>query len=179
MSLMHPYHVTDRQGVRHATTLADCLNIQRTPSARQRILDRTFHRLASGGADVQVEKAFFYLDLARGQAILVQPPRERFRHLPPAERRELRERFERMTPAERKAFLEGMAASGGEAPAQRFLRNVPPEERDATRRMLRELSPAQRQSLRQRMQALAPEERQALRRQLIEASPEQRAALLQ
>ena len=81
--------------------------------------------------------------------------------------------------AERKAFLEGMAASGGEAPAQRFLRNVPPEERDATRRMLRELSPAQRQSLRQRMQALAPEERQALRRQLIEASPEQRATLLQ
>lgn len=81
MSLMHPYHVTDRQGVRHATTLADCLNIQRTPSARQRILDRTFHRLASGGAEVQVEKAFFYLDLARGQAILVQPPRERFRHV--------------------------------------------------------------------------------------------------
>lgn len=81
MSLMHPYHVTDRQGVRHATTLADCLNIQRTPSARQRILDRTFHRLAGSGGEVQVEKAFFYLDLARGQAILVQPPRERFRHV--------------------------------------------------------------------------------------------------
>lgn len=81
MSLMHPYDVTDRQGVRHATTLADCLNIQRTPSARQRILDRSFHRLGDAATGLQIEKAFFYLDLARGQAILVQPPRERFRHV--------------------------------------------------------------------------------------------------
>lgn len=80
MSLMHPYDVTDREGVRHATTLADCLNIQRTPAARQRILDRSFHRLGDAAAGAQVEKAFFYLDLPRGQAFLVQPPRERFRH---------------------------------------------------------------------------------------------------
>lgn len=80
MSLMHPYAVTDRDGRRHATVLADCLNIQRTPSARQRILERRFHRLAIGGTEFQVEKAFVYLDLARGQAFLVQPPRERFRH---------------------------------------------------------------------------------------------------
>ncbi len=80
MSLMHPYPVTDRQGVRRTAMLADCLNIQRTPLARQRILDRSFHRVAGGDALMQVEKAFFYLDLARGQAFLVQPPRERFRH---------------------------------------------------------------------------------------------------
>lgn len=80
MSLMHPYPVTDRQGVRRTAMLADCLNIQRTPTARQRILDRSFHRVAGSDALMQVEKAFFYLDLARGQAMLVQPPRERFRH---------------------------------------------------------------------------------------------------
>jgi hypothetical protein len=80
MSLMHPYAVTDRDGVRHATTLADCLNIQRTPAARDRILDRTFHRFSTADGDFQVEKAMFYLDLARGQAFLVQPPRERYRH---------------------------------------------------------------------------------------------------
>lgn len=80
MSLMHPYAVTDRQGNRRTAMLADCLNIQRTPAARQRILARDFHRVAADGAQLQVEKAFFYLDLARGQAFLVQPPRERFRH---------------------------------------------------------------------------------------------------
>ncbi|MFY9511137.1 MAG: CpXC domain-containing protein [Rubrivivax sp.] len=80
MSLMHPYAVTDRQGQRRTAMLADCLNVQRTPVARQRILDRSLHRVQSGGAALQVEKAFFYLDLARGQAFLVQPPRERFRH---------------------------------------------------------------------------------------------------
>jgi len=81
MSLMHPYQVTDRNGVRHSATLADCLNIQRTPAARQSILDRTFHRVSAEGAEMQVEKAFFYLDLPRGQAFLVQPPRERFKHV--------------------------------------------------------------------------------------------------
>lgn len=80
MSLMHPYDVTDRDGVRHATTLADCLNIARTPAARQQVLDRTLHRLEAAGQPMQVEKAFFYLDTARGQAFLVQPPRERFRY---------------------------------------------------------------------------------------------------
>ncbi len=80
MSLMHPYAVTDRDGTRHATTLADCLNVQRTPAAREQILARRLHQLEAGGETLQVEKAFFYLDLARGQAFLVQPPRERFRH---------------------------------------------------------------------------------------------------
>lgn len=78
MSLMHPYAVTDRDGVRHAATLADCLNIQRTPQARQQVLERTLHKLESAGC--HVEKAFMYLDLPRGQAFLVQPPRERFRY---------------------------------------------------------------------------------------------------
>ena len=77
---MHPYQVSDRDGNRHATTLADCLNVQRTPAARQRILDRTLHRVSAGGQEMQVEKAFFYLDQARGQAVLVQPPRERYRY---------------------------------------------------------------------------------------------------
>jgi hypothetical protein len=83
MSLLHPYEVTDREGQRHVATLADCLNVQRTPSWRQRVLDRTLHCLKSagaGGADLQIEKSFFYLDLARGQAFLVHPPRERFRY---------------------------------------------------------------------------------------------------
>lgn len=83
MSLMHPYEVTDREGQRHVATLADCLNVQRTPSWRQRVLDRTLHRVksgAAGGSDLQIEKSFFYLDLARGQAFLVHPPRERFRY---------------------------------------------------------------------------------------------------
>jgi len=78
MSLMHPYAVTDPSGTRHATTLADCLNIQRTPAARQQVLDRTLHKLEDAGW--HVEKAFMYLDLPRGQAFLVQPPRERYRH---------------------------------------------------------------------------------------------------
>ena len=83
MSLMHPYQVTDRDGQRHVATLADCLNVQRTPSWRQRVLDRTLHCLKSagaGGANLQIEKSFMYLDLARGQAFLVHPPRERFRY---------------------------------------------------------------------------------------------------
>lgn len=80
MSLMHPYTVADRHGARHLALLADCLNVQRTPTARQRILARTFHRVGTDSAALQVEKAFIYLDLARGQALLVQPPRERFRH---------------------------------------------------------------------------------------------------
>ncbi len=80
MSLMHQYNVTDRNGQRHSTTLADCLNVQRTPAVRQQILDRTFHTFESGGERIRVEKAMFYLDLARGQAFLVQPPRERFRN---------------------------------------------------------------------------------------------------
>ena len=79
MSLMHPYLVSDRNGVRHATMLADCLNVQRMPALRQHILDRCFHQVRAEGLSMQVEKAFVYLDLARGQAILVQPPRERFR----------------------------------------------------------------------------------------------------
>ena len=80
MSLMHPYQVSDRNGVRHATMLADCLNAQRMPALRQHILDRAFHQVHAEGLEMQVEKAFIYLDLARGQAVLVQPPRERFRH---------------------------------------------------------------------------------------------------
>lgn len=80
MSLMHPYQVTDREGRRHATTLADCLNVQRTPEGRERILARRFHQVDVAGVPFQVEKAFVYLDLARGQALLVQPPKERFRH---------------------------------------------------------------------------------------------------
>lgn len=80
MSLMHPYTVTDREGRRHAATLADCLNVQRTPAARQQVLDRQLHRVAVEGGALQVEKAFVYLDRARGQAFLVQPPRERYRH---------------------------------------------------------------------------------------------------
>jgi hypothetical protein len=81
MSLMHPYAVTDRDGKRHTATLADCLNVQRTPGARQAILERCFHQVATaGGGVLQVEKAFVYLDLARGQAFLVQPPCERYRH---------------------------------------------------------------------------------------------------
>lgn len=80
MSLMHPYVVTDRNGRRHATVLADCLNIQRTPAARDRILARQFHQLEVDGAQMQLEKAFFYLDLPRGQAFLVQPPKERYRY---------------------------------------------------------------------------------------------------
>ena len=80
MSLLHPYLVTDRDGRRHATALADCINVQRTPIARQRILERTFHRIDAGGVGMQIEKGFFYLDLARGQAMLVQPPRERFKY---------------------------------------------------------------------------------------------------
>jgi len=80
MSLMHRYEVTDRNGQRHVATLADCLNVQRTPAWRQRILDRTFHQVPSAEGNLQVEKSFFYLDLARGQAFLVHPPRERFRY---------------------------------------------------------------------------------------------------
>jgi hypothetical protein len=80
MSLLHRYEVTDRDGQRHVTALADCLNVQRTPAWRQRVLDRTFHRVQAAGADMQVEKSFFYLDLPRGQAFLVHPPRERFRY---------------------------------------------------------------------------------------------------
>lgn len=84
MSLMHPYEVTDRNGQRHVATLADCLNVQRTPSWRQRVLDRTLHCITSsgaGGTSLQIEKSFMYLDLARGQALLVHPPRERFRYV--------------------------------------------------------------------------------------------------
>jgi CpXC protein len=80
MSLMHRYEVTDRAGQRHVATLADCLNVQRTPAWRQRILDRTFHQVSSTDGSLQVEKSFFYLDLARGQAFLVHPPRERYRY---------------------------------------------------------------------------------------------------
>ena len=80
MSLMHPYQVSDRNGVRHATMLADCLNAQRMPALRQHIFDRAFHQVHAEGLEMQVEKAFIYLDLARGQAVLVQPPRERYRH---------------------------------------------------------------------------------------------------
>ncbi len=80
MSLMHRYEITDRAGQSYTAALADCLNVQRTPAWRQRILDRSFHRVSAGGADVQVEKSFIYLDLARGQVFLVHPPRERFRY---------------------------------------------------------------------------------------------------
>jgi hypothetical protein len=54
--------------------------VQRTPAARQQVLDRQLHRVAVEGGALQVEKAFVYLDRARGQAFLVQPPRERYRH---------------------------------------------------------------------------------------------------
>ncbi len=80
MSLMHAYEVTDQTGTRHKAHLADCLNVQRTPTARVRILAREFHRLVIDGLSMQIEKAFIYLDLARGQAFLVQPPRERYRY---------------------------------------------------------------------------------------------------
>lgn len=80
MSLLHRYEVTDRNGQRHVATLADCLNVQRTPAWRQRVLDRTFHQLPAGEGGFQVEKSFVYLDLARGQAFLVHPPRERYRY---------------------------------------------------------------------------------------------------
>lgn len=80
MSLLHRYEVTDRNGQRHVATLADCLNVQRTPAWRQRILDRTFHRLSAADGALQVEKSFFYLDLPRGQAFLVHPPRERYHY---------------------------------------------------------------------------------------------------
>lgn len=80
MSLMHRYEVTDRNGQRHVATLADCLNVQRTPAWRQRVLDRSFHQLPAAEGGFRVEKSFAYLDLARGQAFLVHPPRERYRY---------------------------------------------------------------------------------------------------
>jgi hypothetical protein len=80
MSLLHRQEVTDRNGQRHIATLADCLNVQRTPAWRQRILDRTFHCLPAAEGGLQIEKSFIYLDLPRGQAFLVHPPRERYRY---------------------------------------------------------------------------------------------------
>lgn len=80
MSLMHPYVVADGHGQRHAAMLADCLNIQRMPAARDQILARQFHQVSVASVATQVEKSFFYLDLPRGQALLVQPPRDRARH---------------------------------------------------------------------------------------------------
>ena len=80
MSVLHRYEVTDTNGKRHTVALADCLNVQRTPAWRKRLLERTFHRLQDDGADIQVEKSFVYLDLPRGQLFLVHPPRERYRY---------------------------------------------------------------------------------------------------
>jgi hypothetical protein len=111
MSLMHPYAVTDRDGVRHTATLADCLNVQRTPGARQAILERRFHQVATpGGGVLQVEKAFVYLDLARGQAFLVQPPCERYRH---ADASALLERMLAILPAAMRAQAQQVRVAYG------------------------------------------------------------------
>lgn len=110
MSLMHPYQVADHNGNRHAAMLADCLNVQRTPAARQRILDRSFHRVNAGGEQMQVEKALFYLDFARGQAFLVQPPRERFRY---AEASATLERMLQVLPAAMRERLPSLRVAFG------------------------------------------------------------------
>jgi hypothetical protein len=52
---MHPYQVSDRNGVRHATMLANCLNAQRMPALRQHIFVRSFHLVHAAGLEMQVD----------------------------------------------------------------------------------------------------------------------------
>lgn len=73
---------------------------------------------------------------------------ERFRHLPPEERREIIRRVMAMPEQERRAFAFGMRIADrtrpGEGRVEDYLRGLPPERRRALLQELQELSPPQK-----------------------------------
>lgn len=81
MGVMRGSTLVDRRGREFVANVADCVNIDRTPKVRERILDGEFHRLEdpAGGDPVTVEKTFFYTDFGRGQFFLVLPRWDRHR----------------------------------------------------------------------------------------------------
>jgi len=79
MSLLRHQSFRDRDGNVLTAHLANGVNVQRTPSARDHVLLRTLHSVERAGVVFTVEKTFVYIDRERGQMFLVRPPRDRFR----------------------------------------------------------------------------------------------------
>lgn len=136
---------------------------QALPESDRRLL-RAFHERTRGSAKAQGR---------------IQLMRERFRTLPPRERRALQERMARMTPPERRAFLLGLAAghgSVGDQARRELLAQLDRSERDRLESLMLKLEPAQRQALRRQMADLSLERRVEWVRTLIAARDEAQLA---
>jgi hypothetical protein len=83
MSVMHKYLFRSGQGRPAEADLADCVNVDRMPWARQLILDGQFHRVPNpdGAGFINVEKRFAYVHFSRGTYILVEPRGKRHQWL--------------------------------------------------------------------------------------------------
>jgi hypothetical protein len=79
MGVTMPYEVTLPGGLRKKINMADCVNIARTPKARELILQGKFNRIPDedGKGVITIEKEFFYTDFERQQLFLVKPRFER------------------------------------------------------------------------------------------------------
>ncbi len=75
MGVMRGYTLRDKRGRELQANVADCVNVSRTPKARELILEGKFHRVdhPAGTSRVSVEKTFFYSDFGRKQFFLVLP----------------------------------------------------------------------------------------------------------
>jgi hypothetical protein len=82
MSVFRPARARCSCGAAFSASVAYCVNIQRTPSAREAILKGTFHRFRCPGCGVwaSVEARFLYVDSARSTVIEVLPRRARPEH---------------------------------------------------------------------------------------------------
>ena len=77
MGVTMPYEITLPGGQKKKVNMADCINVARTPNARQMILEGKFNRIITEKESVIVEKEFFYTDFQRNQFFLVKPRFER------------------------------------------------------------------------------------------------------
>lgn len=91
MSLLRHQSFRDRDGNVLSAHLANGINVERTPAAREQVLARTLHTVSRAGAACTVEKTFVYIDRRRHQLFMVHPPRDRYRW------RELTQEFSQLT----------------------------------------------------------------------------------
>ncbi|GAB6039675.1 CpXC domain-containing protein [Endothiovibrio diazotrophicus] len=77
MSVFRRFSVTDKSGTIYQEYLARNLNVERTPQARQQIIEGTFQR--SDESRHRSVRPFFYMDQPRKSVMYVLPRHERYR----------------------------------------------------------------------------------------------------
>ncbi|MEO5560450.1 MAG: DUF3106 domain-containing protein [Dokdonella sp.] len=154
---------------------------QNAPPPRRTAIEQRLSRWATMTAEQRAALGTRYekfSQLAPEQQQDLRDTYQRFSALPPEQRQALRERFEKMTPDERAAFAAGSETARRNQGWQRFMADMPPAERAATRAMWFALRPPERHALRRHLRALSATQRAQLRTHLLAMTPQERTAYI-